>query len=158
VLDQAEYFYVMRWVVEQVCGGAAHAKRGRSRVEGIYGKMPAELEPEERVKAAQQALSEIAEWNLLNNKYLTQEAMRAYFVDWELALAGKAFALRPPGRWRFFVHRVNFHRRYAAGMNWKQKLVSLARVAGAPVVGYRRRHWPQEAFGWVASFINKAAE
>ena len=155
-LDVSEYLHVMKWVVEQVAEPETLA--GRPRLEELYPKMPAEMSGEERLRAARRTLAEVAGWNLRYNQELPVERMRAYFLDWEFAMVGKEFAMRPPSRWEFFLHRVHFYRRYAAGMNWKQKLVNLGRVAGAPLVGYQKRHWPEQAYSWVAGAINRTLE
>jgi glycosyltransferase involved in cell wall biosynthesis len=150
----SEYFYVMRWVVALV-GGPAKADQRGLKAEAAE-RMPAEMEPRERIAAAKRWLSEAAEWNLYNNKHVTQDEMQAYFNDWEFAIVGKEFAMAPPNRWRFFVHRVHFYRRYSVGMDWKQKLLNLLRIVGAPLVGYRSRHLPEQAYKWVTDTINKA--
>ena len=152
----AEYFYVMRWVVGAVA--KAETLAGRPRLEELYPRMPAEMSGAERITAARRALAEVARWNLRYNRQVSAERMRAYFLDWEFAVAGKEFEIRPPNRWDFFLHRAHFYRRYAAGMNWKQKLVNLGRVAGAPLVGYQKRHWPEQAYSWVAAAINRTME
>jgi hypothetical protein len=118
--------------------------------------MPAEMEPRERIAAAKRWLSEAADWNLHNNKHVTQDEMQAYFDDWEFAIVGKEFAMAPPNRWRFFVHRVHFYRRYSVGMDWKQKLLNLLRIFGAHVVGYRSRHQPEHAYQWIIGVFNKS--
>jgi len=144
----------MHSVVQRLAG----LTKGESWPPSEMEHVPTEMEPLERILAAQRWLSEIAEWNLHNNRHVTPEAMRAYFLDWEFALVGKEFAIRPPSRWRFFLHRVHFYRRYSPGMNWKQKLVNLLRVVGAPLVGYQSRHWPEQAYSWIASAINRSAD
>jgi glycosyltransferase involved in cell wall biosynthesis len=145
----SEYFYVMRWVVALVGGPAVADQRG-VKAEAAE-RMPAELEPRERIAAAKRWLSEAAEWSLHNNKYVTQDNMQAYFRDWEFAIVGKGFEMTPPNRWRFFLHRVHFYRRYSVGMDRRQKLLNLLRIVGAPLVGYRSRLVPQ----WIADTINK---
>ena len=80
------------------------------------------------------------------NRYASQDAMRAYFLDWEFALIGKEFELSPPDRWQFFMHRMNFLRRYFTTLDWKARIINLLRAVGAPVVGYQHRHLPQRAF------------
>ena len=152
----AEYFYVMRWVIGQVA--EAETLAGRPCLEELYPKMPAEMSGPERTKSARRALAEVARWNLLYNRRVSPEQLRSYFWDWEFAVVGKEFAIKPPNRWQFFLHRAHFYRRYAAGMSWKQKLVNLGRVAGAPLVGYQKRHWPEQAYSWITGAINRTLE
>jgi hypothetical protein len=71
--------------------------------------------------------------------------MRAHFADWNFALIGREFEISPPSRWRFFLHRCRFYQQHFDGMDWKQRLVNLGRVAGALVVRYEHRHWPEKA-------------
>jgi glycosyltransferase involved in cell wall biosynthesis len=149
----SEYFYVMRWVVALVGGPGNADQHGPKAAAGE--RMPTEMEPRERIAAAKVWLSEAAEWNLRNNKLMPQDEMQSYFNDWEFAVVGKGFEIAPPNRWRFFLHRVNFYRRYSASMDWKQKLVNLLRIVGAPLVGYRSRHQPEQAYQWVIDTINK---
>jgi glycosyltransferase involved in cell wall biosynthesis len=150
----SEYFYVMRWVVALVGGPAKVEPRGQKTK--AVERMPADMEPRERIAAAKRWLSEAAEWNLRNNTHVTQEELKAYFNDWEFAIVGKEFAMTPPNRWRFFLHRVHFYRMYSVGMDWKQKLFNLLRIVGAPLVGYRSRYLPEQVHQWVTDTINKA--
>lgn len=149
----SEYFYVMRWVVALV-DGTAKADETKPKPD-VPERMPTEMEPRERIAAAKRWLAEAADWNLFNNRYLKPEEMRAYFRDWEFAIAGKEFGVAPPNRWRFFLHRVHFYRRYSMAMDWKQKLLNLLRIFGAPVVGYRRRQQPEHVYRWFAGAIKK---
>jgi hypothetical protein len=50
---------------------------------------------------------------------------------------------------------VHFYRQRSVRMDWKQKLLNLLRIVGAPLVGYRSRHLPEQAYQWVADTINK---
>jgi glycosyltransferase involved in cell wall biosynthesis len=152
-LLHSEYFYVMRWVVALV-GGPAKADQSKLKAEAAE-RLPTEMDPRERIAAAKRWLSEAAEWNLRNNRNLPQDKIQAYFNDWEFAIAGKGFEIAPPNRWQFFLHRVHFYRRYSVGMNWRQKLLNLMRIVGAPLVGYRGRHLPEQAYQRVTETINK---
>jgi glycosyltransferase involved in cell wall biosynthesis len=149
----SEYFYVMRWVVALV-GEPAETDQGGLRAEGAE-RMPAEMEPRERIAAAKRWQSEAAEWNLRNNKHMPQDEMQAYFNDWEFAVVGKGFEIAPPNRWQFMLHRVHFYRRYSVGMEWKQKLLNLLRIVGALLVGYRNRRMPEQVYQRVTDTINK---
>jgi glycosyltransferase involved in cell wall biosynthesis len=151
----SEYFYVMRWIVALV-SGPPKADQAELRAEAPE-RVPAEMEPAERIAAAKRWLSEVSDWNLSNNKHMKQKEMRAYFSDWEFAIVGKEFEIAPPNRWRFFLHRVRFYRRYSGGMDWKQKLLNLLRVFGAPVVGYRSRHQPEHLYRRVVGVIKKTS-
>jgi glycosyltransferase involved in cell wall biosynthesis len=144
-LLHAEYFQVMRWVVERVGG----PERQADAIEA-QGRIPAELSPTERIEAAKKWLAEAAEWNLRNNTHIPREAMHSYFRDCEFAVVGRGFAISPPSRWQFFRHRFRFYGHYFPGMSWKQRLVNLGRIFGAPLIGYRHRHWPEQIYGQFA--------
>jgi glycosyltransferase involved in cell wall biosynthesis len=146
-LNLAEYFYVMLSVVNRVAPPETITQK--TAMKQILSRLPIELSPRERIQVAQQALSYVADWNLRHNPHVAGKAMRAYFGDWEFALAGKEFDISPPSRWRFFLHRCRFYRHYFPGMGWKLRLVNLMRMLGAPVVGYRHRHWPEQAYARV---------
>ena len=143
-LGVAEYFYVMLGIVRRMAVPETVPDRELSHK--ILGAPPIQLSPSERIFAAKNALSQIAEWNLKNNPAVSNQAMRAYFMDWQFALVGKEFAIKNPNRWQFFLHRCRFYRHYFAKMNWALRVVNLMRVIGAPVVGYRNRHWPEEIY------------
>jgi glycosyltransferase involved in cell wall biosynthesis len=144
-LDVTEYFYVMLSVLDRV------APKGtlpdRDSINEILGRLPSELTPAERIRASKQSLSIIGAWNLQHQLHLSHEVMRAYFADWNFALVGREFELSPPSRWQFFLHRCRFYLHYFNEMSWRERLVNLLRIFGAPLVGYRRRHWPEKIFG-----------
>jgi glycosyltransferase involved in cell wall biosynthesis len=141
-LDIAEYFYAMLSILHRV-GPPATPIEERS-IDEIFSRSLFDLSPHERIKTAKQALSYIADWNLRHNPYVSVNVMQEYFRDWDFALIGREFAISPPSRWQFFLHRCRFYRHYFTGMGWKMRLVNLMRVLGAPVVGYQHRHWPEE--------------
>ena len=151
-LGVAEYFWVMLWIVDQVapCG----TLQNKGLVDKILSARPVKLSPLERIKTAKQALSAVAEWNLRNNAYISKETMCAYFTDWDFALVGKEFAISPPTRWQFFLHRCRFYRQYFPRMNWKLRLINFMRVLGAPVVGYANRQWPEETYARIMRMLH----
>ena len=136
-LDVTEYFYAMLWVVDRVAAPST----------------PFTLRPIERIQASLQSLSYIAAWNLRHNPHVPNEAMRRYFADWEFALVGRKFAISPPTRWRFFLHRYRFYQVYSPEMRWTLRLANLMRALSAPVVGYRHRHWPERFYRRIARML-----
>ena len=138
----AEYFYVMLSVVDRVAPRDTLIEK--ALVDELLSLLPGKRDPYNRSQAAKQSLSYITEWNLHHNAHVRPEAMRNYFTDWEFALVGTEFDVAPPSRWRFFLHRCRFYRHYFPGMDWKMRLVNLMRLFGAPLVGYRHRHWPEK--------------
>jgi glycosyltransferase involved in cell wall biosynthesis len=150
-LLHAEFFQVMRWVVGRV--GAGGALGTQAEPMETQRPMPAELSPPERIEAAKKWLAEAAEWNLRNNAHVSREAMHSYFMDCEFAVIGRGFTISPPTRWQFFLHRLRFYGHYFPGMSWKQRLINLGRIVGAPLVGYRHRHWPEQIYEQLASAL-----
>jgi glycosyltransferase involved in cell wall biosynthesis len=146
-LGVAEYFHVMLWIVDRVA--PTNTIQQKALIDKVLSVRPIVLSPLERIEAAKQALTCIAEWNLRNNSHISIEAMRAYFMDWDFALVGNEFAICPPSRWRFFLHRSRFYRHYFSRMGWGPKLTNFMRLLGSPVVGYRRRHLPEQVYARV---------
>jgi glycosyltransferase involved in cell wall biosynthesis len=146
-MDVAEFFNVMVSILARV------APRDKLRRKGFVDEtvrlMPAQQSPLERIQAARRALSYIVDWNVHYSSHVPSKAVRAQFMDWDFALAGREFAISPPGRWRFFLHRFRFCRHYFHSVGWKLRIVNLMRLLGAPVIGYRHRHWPEEAYARV---------
>jgi glycosyltransferase involved in cell wall biosynthesis len=140
-LDIAEYFYVMLSILFRVAPPGTLTQE--TSIKEIFGQSLFDLSPLERINIAMRSLSYIAEWNLRHNPYVSRKIMQEYFRDWDFALIGREFAICPPSRWRFFLHRCRFYRHYFPGMGWKMRLINLMRLFGAPLVGYRHRHWPE---------------
>jgi glycosyltransferase involved in cell wall biosynthesis len=151
-LSVAEYFYVMLSIVNRVAPPGTLTQE--TAVKEILSRLPIELDPLERMQAARRSLNHIADWNLHHNPHVSGKAMRTHFTNWEFALLDNEFAISPPSRWRFFLHRCRFYRRYFAGMSWGLRLINLMRVFGAPIVGYRYRHWPEQGYTWVRRKIH----
>jgi glycosyltransferase involved in cell wall biosynthesis len=151
-LGVAEYFHVMLWILERVV--PADTLTHKDEMKKMFDRLPLELKPFERVQASRRSLSYIADWNLRHNRHVPGKSMRAYFTDWEFALVGQGFAISPPGRWKFFLHRCRFFRDYFLRTGWKQRLLNLARALGAPLVGYQNRRWPEEAYAQLIRMLD----
>ena len=143
-LSVAEYFHVMLSVVDRVAPRGSLTQR--SAVKEILNRLPIELGPLERIQAAKQSLTYIADWNLHHNPYVPVKVMRTHFTNWEFSLLDNEFAISPPSRGRFFLYRWHFFQRHFSEMGWKQKLVNLGRMFAAPFIGYQHRHWPAQAY------------
>jgi len=151
-LSIAEYFYVMLSVVDRVAPPETLTQK--TAMNEVLSRLPFKLDPRERIQAAKQSLTYIADWNLRHNPHVPGKALRKHFMNWEFALVDNEFAISPPSRWRFFLHRCRFCRHYFPEMGWKLRLVNLMRVLGAPVVGYRHRHWPEQAYARVIRMLD----
>ena len=150
-LDIGEYFYVMLSVVDRVA--PPNTLTEKAAVNEILNRLPSTLDPLERIRVARQSLTYIEDWNLRYNPYVPRKVMRTHFMNWAFALLHNEFAISPPSRWRFFLHRCRFCRSYFPEMSWKLRLVNLLRVLGAPIVGYQHRHWPDEAYARIIRML-----
>jgi hypothetical protein len=119
---------------------------GSASTRNAVNDRPFELSPDDRIRTTKQRLSHIANWNLCHNHGIPGKVMREHFKDCEMAVVCNEFAISPPSRFRFFLHRWRFCLYYFSGMNWKLRFVNLMRLLGAPVVGYRHRHWPERQY------------
>jgi hypothetical protein len=128
----------------------------KNAVSEILSCLPFKLDPRERIQAARQSLIYISDWNLRNNTYVPVKTIRRLFVNWEFALFENEFAVFPPSRWRFFLYRCHFCRQYFPEMSWKLRLMNLTRALGALVVGYRYRHWPEQAYARLIRMLDAA--
>jgi hypothetical protein len=151
-LGVAEYFHVMLWVVNHVAPAGTLPQE--HTIKDILCLPPLKMAAGERIEAAKRSLSCIADWNLRHNKQIPDIALRGYFMDWKFALAGQEFAISPPDRWQFFLHRWRFYRQYFPTMNWKLRVVNLMKLLGAPVVGYANRQWPEEAYARITRILH----
>ena len=150
-LSIAEYFYVMLSVVDRVAPPETLTQK--TAMKEILGRLPSKLDPRERIEVARQSLSYIRDWNLRHNRHIPGKVLHTHFMNWEFALLDNEFAISPPNRWRFFLHRCRFCRSYFPEMNWKLRLVNLLRVLGAPIVGYQHRHWPEQAYARIIRML-----
>src|SRR5579862_8757006 len=64
-LGFAEYFYVMKWIVDRV--SRPEERKAKREDNGLATKAPAELAPHERLRLCIERMSYIADWNLKNN-------------------------------------------------------------------------------------------
>jgi hypothetical protein len=150
-LDVAEFFYVMLSVLKRIAPSDTLTQY--TFMNEVLSRRPIELSPCERINASKRSLSYIADWNMGNNPHVAREVIREFLENWEFMLVFREFAICPPGRWRFFVHRYRFYRHSFPEMGWKMRCVNLMRVLGAPVVGYRHRHLPEKVYSRVIRLL-----
>jgi glycosyltransferase involved in cell wall biosynthesis len=155
-LGIAEYFHVMLWIVNRVAPPETLSQK--TGINEVISRSPIGLSPRERIQAAKQSLSCVKDWNLVHNIYIPKRVMNTHFRNWEFALLENEFAIFPPSRWQFFLHRWRFCLRCFPEMGWKLRIVNLMRVFGALVVGYRHRHWPERAYARITQMLNGRAE
>jgi glycosyltransferase involved in cell wall biosynthesis len=153
-LGAAELFYMILWVLNRVAPSGTLPEK--DSIEQLLSVLPVHRNPSERIECARQSLAYIADWNLRNNSHLDHHEMYAYFMDWDFALVGKGFDISQPSRWQFFLHRCRFFAHYFRRSGWKPRMINLLRVLGAPVVGYRHRHFPEQVYARVLRMMGAA--
>jgi glycosyltransferase involved in cell wall biosynthesis len=151
-LDVAEFFYVMLWIVNQFAAG----DEDTTMREEVLKQVPRSLSPSQRIESAKRSLSLVAKWNLRNNHNVPKAILEANFAEWEFALAGRQFEIVPPNRLDFFFHRYRFFRKNIRRADPLGSVVNFMRMIGAPVVGYRHRHWPGEVYTCVTRKLEQA--
>ncbi len=151
-LDACEYYYAMLWVLQRI--GAADTLTRQALVSELLRRAPSELSPTERIETCKRSLACVEDWNLRHNRHVPQEVMRLFFRNLRDILVFREFAVTPPGRWRFFAHRWRFYWHSFAEMGWKGRFVNLMRVLGAPVVGYRHRHWAERVYARAMQMVD----
>jgi len=66
--------------------------------------------------------------------------IRAYLKQWAKAQESDGFALRPPGRWKYFHHLLDFPRTYGEIMAPRHRAYSYVRAFAALFLGYHHLH------------------
>jgi hypothetical protein len=150
-LGLCEYYYAMVTAAEGVAPAESRAEK--ALVDEILTCRPSAVGARERIERSKRALSYLECWNERHNQSVAQAVRQRYFENLKCMLIFKEFALSAPSRWRFFLHRLRFYRYSFPEMNWRLRVVNLLRVLGAPIVGYRKRHWPEEIYGRVMGML-----
>jgi len=118
---------------------------------------PAQIEHRMAMRAA--LLAEIQKWLLRHGHNLRSADLRAYLAQWKKAQAQDGFALRAPGRWKYFRHLLGYPWTYGEIMTRRHRIYSYMRACAALVLGYhhlrlfddaRRKHKE-----WIASSSEK---
>jgi hypothetical protein len=85
-------------------------------------------------------LAEIQKWLRRNGHDLRSADLRAYIVQWKKAQERDGFALRAPGRWKYFRHLLGYHWMYGEVMTRRHRVYSYMRACAALVLGYHHLH------------------
>lgn len=91
---------------------------------------------ERRVKVSRDLLAEMDEWLRREGFDLREQATLAFRRRWKLVLERDEFVLNPPGRLRFFWHKVRAMHTMDPCLNWKIQLENASDAIGALLVGY----------------------
>ena len=104
------------------------------------GKQTSRGQIEHRMAMRAALLGEIENWLRANGQDLRAEDLRAYLTQWKKAQEQDAFALKAPGRWKYFRHLLGYPRTYAEIMTRRHRVYSYMRAYAALVLGYHHLH------------------
>jgi hypothetical protein len=101
---------------------------------------PTKEQLENRIAMRGALLEGIEEW--LGKHEIDSGApdIRDYLKQWRKAQEADSFALRAPGRWRYFLHLVEFPVVYRELMSGRQLVYSYLKALAALALGYRHLH------------------
>jgi hypothetical protein len=97
--------------------------------------------PIERRMAMREALLlEIQNWLQIRGADLNSADIRAYLKQWVKSQESDGFALRTPGRWKYFRHLLDFPLTYGEIMTRRHQAYSYIRAFAALLLGYHHLH------------------
>ena len=118
---------------------------------------PAQIEHRMTMRAS--LLAEVQEWLLRNGHDLRSADLRAYMAQWKKAQAQDGFALRAPGRWKYFRHLLGYPWTYSEIMTPRHRVYSYMKACAALFLGYHHLHLFDDARRkrkeWMASSSEK---
>jgi hypothetical protein len=85
-------------------------------------------------------LNEIHNWLQKHGHDTGSPDIRAYLKQWSKAQESDGFALRAPGRWKYFRHLIDFPRTYGEIMTPRHRAYSYVRAFAALFLGYHHLH------------------
>src|SRR6266436_411527 len=95
----------------------------------------------ERKMAVREALLvEIRNWLQKRGENVGSREIRAYLKQWVKAQESDGFALRAPGRWKYFRHLIDFPGTYGEIMTRRHCVYSYLRAFAALFLGYHHLH------------------
>jgi glycosyltransferase involved in cell wall biosynthesis len=95
---------------------------------------------ERRMAVREALLGEIQNWLQKHGQDLHSPEIRAYLKQWGKAQESDGFALRAPGRWKYFRHLLDFPRTYGEIMTPRHLAYSYLRAFAALFLGYHHLH------------------
>jgi glycosyltransferase involved in cell wall biosynthesis len=95
---------------------------------------------ERRMAMREALLREIQNWLQMHGADLNSTDMRAYLEQWIKAQEKDGFALRAPGRWKYFRHLLGFPRTYGEIMTPRHRAYCYLRALAALFLGYHHLH------------------
>jgi glycosyltransferase involved in cell wall biosynthesis len=93
-----------------------------------------------RMAMREALLGEIRNWLKKHGEDVDSPKIRAYLKQWIKAQESDGFALRAPGRWKYFQHLIDFPRTYGEIMTPRHRAYSYLRAVAALFLGYHQLH------------------
>jgi glycosyltransferase involved in cell wall biosynthesis len=100
------------------------------------GEKPTRSQIEQRMGTRGVLLHEIKNWLIRNGRDVESVDLRAYLTQWKKSQESDGFAIRPPGRWRYFRHLLEFPLTYGEIMTPRHRVYSYLKACAALVLGY----------------------
>ncbi len=133
---------------------------GRYRLHGANlfqtseeGVSRGQMEHRMAMRAALRA--EIEKWLRAHGQDTDSADIRAYLTQWKKAQERDGFALKAPGRWKYFRHLLEFPSAYGEIMTPRHRVYSYLRAYAALVLGYHHLYLLDDARrkrkDWMAS-------
>jgi glycosyltransferase involved in cell wall biosynthesis len=123
------------------------------------GKLSSRAQIENRMAMRAALLAEIENWLKENGRDIRTGDLRAYLMQWRKAQVQDGFALKAPGRWKYFRHLLGFPWTYGEIMTRRHRVYSYLRAYAALVLGYHHLHLFDDARRkrkeWMASSSEK---
>jgi glycosyltransferase involved in cell wall biosynthesis len=95
---------------------------------------------ERRMAVREALLSEIENWLKKHGEDVNSPKIRAYLKQWIKAQQSDGYAVRAPGRWKYFQHLIDFPRTYGEIMTPRHRAYSYLRAIAALFLGYHHLH------------------
>jgi glycosyltransferase involved in cell wall biosynthesis len=118
---------------------------GKYRVHGANlfqtnGEAASRAQIENRITMRATLLAEIENWLKKNAHDVRAGDLLAYLMQWRKAQEQDGFALKAPGRWKYFRHLLGFPWTYGDIMTRRHRVYSYLRAYAALVLGYHHLH------------------
>ncbi|MGC2390343.1 MAG: glycosyltransferase [Candidatus Acidiferrum sp.] len=112
---------------------------------------------EHRVAMRALLSEEIRVWLERHGHDLASPDLKAYLKQWTKAQERDGFELRKPGRWKYFVHLLEYPRVYRDIKSARHRLYDYVRAFGALILGYDHLHLVDDARRKYKGFLGKPA-
>jgi glycosyltransferase involved in cell wall biosynthesis len=123
------------------------------------GKQVSTAQIKNRIAMRAALLSQIENWLGKNGHDVKRRDLPAYLMQWKKAQEQDGFALKAPGRWKYFRHLLGYPWTYGEIMTRRHRVYSYLRAYAALVLGYHHLHLLDDARKkrkeWIASSSEK---